>query len=108
MDLEDCSPYNDDLWKLLNALYWLAMGIAMFVVGLLNHDLCNNGGAYSLEVMGGLALVIVILMGMLQCCDPDYLGCMQAAGIIAILITKIWASVTVFGKFHIFFNIQVS
>ena len=89
-----------DCLKLSKVLYGSVMGFAMFVVGIQNQDLCNNGGAYYLEVMGGLTLGILILMGMFRCCcDPDILRFIHAAGIIASLITYLWGSVAVFGEF---------
>ena len=94
--------------KQLRVLYSSVMGFAMFVVGIQNQDLCNNGGAYYLEVMGGLTLGILILMGMFRCCcDPDILRFIHAAGIIASLITYLWGSVAVFGEFfkNVFFLI---
>ena len=87
------------------ALIWFpVMGIPWLVVGLQNQDLCNNGGAYYLVVMGGLALAI----GFLSCClftnftDKIFARFLFAPVFLAILITTIWGSVNVFGEFYNF------
>ena len=95
----------------LYCLFWLwlpVMGIPWLVVGLSNQDLCHNGGAFYLVVMGGLTLLSLIIQHcLIICCTEIREGkilsrILFGSVFLAILITTIWGSVNVFGEFYNF------